>query len=295
MNVLNKWEQKFGRLGIPGLMRYIIGLNILGVIIGVVNPDLYYSYLSLDIYRILHGQVWRLFTFLLYPSYTTGEAWTNLIWFAVWALVYFQIGTSLEQMWGTFRFTLFYFSGVLITIIVTVITYVLLCTQAGSAYAMSLGSILGRGVTLEYLNQTLFLAFAFMFPDAQFLFYFIIPVKAKWMSILYLVVNGYEILDCFLNGYYYTAALIVGALLNLGLFFLLGKGRTVPKAGYQQRKRTVQYKTQTGRQTGPRHRCAICGRTEEDAPGLEFRYCSRCEGNYEYCSDHLFTHEHVHR
>ena len=37
------------------------------------------------------------------------------------------------------------------------------------------------------------------------------------------------------------------------------------------------------------HRCAICGRTEKDGEDLEFRFCSKCKGNYEYCQEHLFT------
>ena len=41
------------------------------------------------------------------------------------------------------------------------------------------------------------------------------------------------------------------------------------------------------------HKCAVCGRTDKDSPGMEFRYCSKCEGNYEYCMDHLYTHKHV--
>ena len=41
-----------------------------------------------------------------------------------------------------------------------------------------------------------------------------------------------------------------------------------------------------------RHKCAICGRTENDDPNLSFRYCSKCTGNKEYCQDHLFTHTH---
>ena len=41
------------------------------------------------------------------------------------------------------------------------------------------------------------------------------------------------------------------------------------------------------------HKCAVCGRTEKDDPNLEFRYCSKCEGNLEYCMDHLYTHKHV--
>ena len=42
-----------------------------------------------------------------------------------------------------------------------------------------------------------------------------------------------------------------------------------------------------------RHKCAVCGRTELDAPDLEFRYCSKCAGDHEYCSEHLYTHTHV--
>ena len=41
------------------------------------------------------------------------------------------------------------------------------------------------------------------------------------------------------------------------------------------------------------HKCAICGRTSIDHPELSFRFCSKCNGNYEYCQDHLFTHVHV--
>ena len=59
-------------------------------------------------------------------------------------------------------------------------------------------------------------------------------------------------------------------------------------------KRRAEYKREVKKAvTITRHKCAICGRTEKDAPELEFRYCSKCEGNYEYCQDHLFTHEHV--
>ena len=41
------------------------------------------------------------------------------------------------------------------------------------------------------------------------------------------------------------------------------------------------------------NKCAICGKTEASHADLEFRFCSKCNGNYEYCQDHLFTHEHV--
>ena len=64
-----------------------------------------------------------------------------------------------------------------------------------------------------------------------------------------------------------------------------------PKEVY--RRKAYEQKVAQAMKNMPRHKCAICGRTEKDSPELEFRYCSKCEGNYEYCQDHLFTHEHV--
>lgn len=113
MSLLDRLERtRFGKFGIPNLMRYVIGVNIVGILISLVNPTFYYSYLSLDIASILHGQVWRIFTFVLSPSgQFGGTGMVSLLWFAIWIFVYYSIGTNLERMWGTFRFNLFLFWG----------------------------------------------------------------------------------------------------------------------------------------------------------------------------------------
>ena len=119
MSLLDRLERtRFGKFGIPNLMRYVIGVNIVGILISLVNPTFYYSYLSLDIASILHGQVWRIFTFVLSPSgQFGGTGMVSLLWFAIWIFVYYSIGTNLERMWGTFRFNLFYFGGLLLVVI----------------------------------------------------------------------------------------------------------------------------------------------------------------------------------
>ncbi|MCH5264377.1 MAG: hypothetical protein J1F02_00645 [Lachnospiraceae bacterium] len=299
MNFIDRLERRFGRFGVPDLMKYVIGINILGIVLELINPNVYDLYLSLDMYKVLHGQVWRLITFVLYPSVGRDAGFVvNLIWFAIWAYVYYSIGTTLERMWGAFRFTLFYIGGVIFVVLVTLITYLVMVPSLSAEGQAGLGAYLETGVTLAYLNQTLFLAFAAMFPDAQFLLYFIVPIKAKWMLIVYLVLNGWELVQCLMAGGiggYYTAALIVGALVNFFLFYFFGKGKPGVHAAYRQKQRKAKFKQRAREPGGPRHRCAICGKTEEDAPSLEFRYCTKCEGNYEYCSEHLFTHEHVHR
>ncbi len=297
MSVLDRMERsRFGRFGIPNLMKYVIGVNIAGAILGIVNLDFYYRYLSLNVEAILHGQVWRLITFVLCPSEQIGgNSVISLLWFAIWVFVYYSIGSNLEKMWGTFRFNLFYFGGLLWVIVMTFVFYFLLRQGWMPDFMSAYMDYLRAANVMEYLNQTMFIAFAFTFPNAQFLLYFVIPVKAKWFSILYLLMDGYVFISCLRVGYYYSAATILVLLLNFLLFFLLGRGGLSPKQAFQQKKRKVEYKRKAApKHTGPRHRCVICGRTEFDAPELEFRFCSKCEGNYEYCSEHLFTHEHVH-
>lgn len=274
-------------------MIYVIAISGLGMLISMVNPYIYYQYLSLDFYQIFHhGQVWRLITFLLCPS-AGGSGSSGLFWFVIMAWVYYSIGSNLERIWGRFRFTLFYLSGIVMILIVTLAAYLIM----GIVYpAQEVGIWLGMQVTLEYVTESLFLAFALVFPDVQFLLFFIIPVKAKWLSIFYFALDAYQIIQGIMMKSYYPVALIVVSLINIFIFFFFAKGRPGMAAHARQTKRKAEFKQKMheSREKGPIHRCAICGRTELDAPELDFRYCSKCDGRYEYCSEHLFTHEHVH-
>jgi hypothetical protein len=298
--MINKLERRFGHMGIPGLIRYVLALSIFGNILNLIRPGIYTSFLSFDVYKILHGQIWRLVTFLMSPSLGRDSGFiVDLIWYVIWLSLYYFVGSNLEQQWGTFRFNLYYISGIVLIWIAGFITYFVYLFSMGTELGMQLGYYLGSGITSEYLNLSLFLAFAAMFPDVQFLLYFIIPVKAKWLGILDLVLLGVQLVVSLTGGDYVSAALIVAALVNFGIYFLSGRGRAgSSKAAYRQKKRRMEYRKKMSSAPngmGTIHRCAICGRTEKDAPHLEFRYCSKCEGNYEYCSDHLFTHQHVHQ
>lgn len=295
MNIINKMERRFGNGGIAHLIQYILGISIVGNVLNVMVPGIY-QYFYFDFDKILHGQIWRLFTFMLMPSVSRENFFIDLIWFVIWLSLYYYVGTALEQMWGTFRFNLYYFVGIALIWVIGIGGYLYYYVQMGSGAAA--GLIAGASITPDYLNLSMFLAFAALFPDMQFLVYFIIPVKAKWLGIFDLVYMGYLTVRCLVDGAYVPAALIVGAVANFAIFYFAWRGNATPAAAYRQRKRKMEYKKKAAGSTpagGPIHRCAICGRTEQDAPDLDFRYCSKCEGSYEYCSDHLFTHEHVHR
>ena len=137
----------------------------------------------------------------------------------------------------------------------------------------------------------MFLAYAFMFPDYQVLLYFIIPIKVKWLGYLDIAYLIVEVLRYGMAHYYTGMVTVIMSVFNFIVFYFLMKGKT--KMTRSQKKRKHAYKQQVRQtQTLTRHKCAICGQTELDNPNLEFRYCSRCKGNYEYCQNHLFTHEH---
>ena len=317
MNVIDKLERKFPRFGITHLMKYVICINIAGAVLaildatGVFGVPIYANYLSLDFYQIFHGQVWRLVTWLLYPiySFSGGGMMINLLWFAIWAYVYYYFGTNLERIWGKFRFNLFYLGGIFFVMLVTLVFYLVNCALTGDTgldVSQYWGWYIGMAATLEYLNETLFLAYALQNPNQTFLLYFLIPFKAKWLAFISLALLGYNLITFIIHGVFYGVVLILGALINLAIFFIFSRGSQGAGARVRQGKRRREFEkkargawshsarphesTPTG---GARHKCAICGRTELDAPQLEFRYCSRCQGNYEYCSDHLFSHTHI--
>ena len=284
MKFIDTLERKFGRFGIPNLTIYMIVCYVIGYALMIVNPGIL-NWLSLEPAYILRGQVWRLVTWVLYPPSTSG-----VLWFAIAVLFfYYPIGTSLERTIGTFKYTLYIISGVIFTILGAFILYFLL---GGNV-------LVGNVFSTYYISLSTFLAYAMCYPDMQVLLMFIIPVKMKWMAIFYVVIVVYEMIQYIMAGAWYLVIPIVASLLNFIIFYFGTKdfSRYNPKEIHRRnefrRAMEPQGRMKSGSGSVTKHKCAICGRTELDDPNLEFRFCSRCNGNYEYCQDHLFTHIHV--
>ena len=289
MKWLNKLERKYGKYAIPNLMFYVVILYVVGFVFDLIAPEFYYNYLSLDMSAVLRGQIWRLVTFIIQPPAT------NLLFVIFTLYLYYMIGRQLEFVWGSFRFNLYYFMGVLFHIIAALLAHF------NFPIALPMGTY--------YLNMSLFFAYAAIYPNQQFYLMGLIPIKVKWLAWIDAAYFGYTILQAFLplkEGVPAIYELIFKAsaleafvsILNFVVFFLMTRNmrRFSPKE--IKRKQTYRKEVQQGRQeakyaNGAKHRCHVCGRTELDDENLEFRYCSKCNGNYEYCQDHLFTHEHV--
>ena len=282
MKFLNKMERKFGRYAVRNLSAYIIAFYVAGYLMEVFTPDIF-NYLTLEPYYILHGQVWRVVTWLLVPP-SSLDLFTIIMLF-----FYYSVGNTLERTWGSFRYNVYIFGGVLAMIVGAFILYGIL---GGNV-------MFGTLFTTYYVNLSIFLAFAATYPDTQVMLYFLIPIKMKWLGIFYAVILA---LNFFTSSWIYKIMMVM-SMLNFIVYFI--GTRNLKRYSYQNQKRKWDYQKamNQGRKTEhknadgtiTRHKCAVCGRTELDGDNLEFRFCSKCEGNYEYCQDHLFTHEHVRR
>ena len=285
MTFFDRLEKRFGRFAIQGLMRYFCILYAAGFVVYLGNRPAF-ELLYLNPALVLRGQIWRLVTWLVYPP------GTSMIWGILLLFVYYSLGTTLENVWGTFRFNVFMFSGVLFHILASFVLWLM----GIPVY-----------ITPENLNLSIFLAFALSFPEMTFYLYFVIPLKAKYLAIFYGIMEVYA----FVTGGLAQKITIALCLLNLFLFFAWSG--TLRRFSPREMKRRADYRRAMSGGAGAsggdrkivpvgrtaenaktaRHKCAVCGRTELDAPELDFRFCSRCAGDYEYCSEHLYTHTHV--
>jgi len=273
MKFFYRLEYKYGKYAISNLMLYIVIMYAAGLAIQYTNPQLYWQWLSLDAEMILKGQVWRLVTFMIYPP-------TTSVFFAVIMLyMYYVWGRTMERVWGPFRFNVYFFLGVIGHIVAALVGYLVF---EESWY-----------LTTGYLNFSLFFVYAMNFPNQTILLNMILPIKAKWLAIAEAAVYLFS----FINGNASTRCEILVSMLNVLLFAVLtiDRKRLNPKIKIQNTMRKKKFRD--GVKVLPPgqaiHRCSTCGKTEKDDPDLEFRYCSKCEGNYEYCQEHLYTHEHV--
>ena len=275
--------------GIPNLMLYIVlGTAVVYVMSRIAGNTFLYYLLCFDRTAILHGQIWRLITYPL--TYSAG----NLLLTAVVLFCYYSLGRAMENIWGTLRFNLYYLSGVVMMDI----------------YCM----IFGGTADVAYLNMSLFLAYATLYPDAHFLLFFIIPIKAWIFALFDLAITLINVIMLSVPVFHFPYNLFpLVALANYFLFFgkdvlnviplswrvnarrLFHRGeRTASRPKVIPFKGAPSYEASTAQPKAPYlHRCTVCGRTDVSDPELEFRYCSRCKGYYCYCQDHINNHSHI--
>ena len=292
MNQRNRLRRKLEKYAIPNLTLYLIICYGIGYLMQYLVPA-GYQYLMLDPFLVLKGQVWRLVTWILIPPDSS-----NIFFVLITLYLYYSLGGLLERIWGTYKYNVYLFSGLLFTILGAFVLcgYSVLMgaqpTMYTGLYLLNNGSAVYFGqFSTYYINMSIFLACAASIPDVQVLLMFLFPIKVKWLGIVYGIIL---LVNC-IQGGIATWIVVIFSLLNFLVFFLRSKGKMHLSVGQIKRQQEFHQKMRSAGQTKgiTRHKCAICGRTELDGDDLEVRFCSKCNGNYEYCQYHLFTHEHV--
>jgi membrane associated rhomboid family serine protease len=269
MGMKDRLAKVIAPVAIPNVTAYLLAFQGTCMMLAWVRPD-FVETLLLDPVKVMQGEWWRVVTFLFMPP-TLSPLWALFVMYFYW-----MMGTALEANWGTARYNLFLWIAVIMSV-------------GGAFVPMALGLPAGVG-TNAYLLGSVFLAFAFLYPDFVVHIFFILPVRIKWLALLTWL--GYGV--AFLIGDWMAKALVIAAVANFLLFFwrdIIDRMRFGRKQMSRQVKRIV-------KMSGPleaaatMHKCVVCGATERSHPQVEFRYCAAC-GNKCYCMEHLQTHQHT--
>lgn len=269
MNRIERFCYNHPHFGVKNLMMYVSIANVAFWLLGAVNPVLL-SYLSFDPALILQGQVWRIVSFALYPP-STGIIAFIAFYFYYW------IGSTLEQHWGTAQFNIYFFSGIILTIIYAFVMYFI--------------TGINFRINAQYIYLSMFFSFAALFPNMQVLLFFIIPIKIKYLAYL----DAAYFLLGVISTSFPANLLPVVAVLNFLIFCGGDLLSRVPKkdsantVSFRRESRKIRKEQQSKLYN---HKCDVCGCTDTDHPELEFRYCSHCAGYHCFCEKHINNHVH---
>ncbi len=280
--------------GIPNLMLYIIIGSAIVYIFSMINGGAFlYDFLRFDKALILKGQVWRLFTYIF--TYSPG---TDAFWVLISLYFFYRLSRYVELSMGTLRYNIYYFSGVLLMDIFAM----LFCpaeavTVGGEIISPEIFSYIVYGNMAFYLHLSILLMFASTNPDSQFVILFILPVKAWFLGLVYVLLLAIDIIN--LAPFFPHNLFPLVGLLNYLIF--AGKDvanlfpfiRPAPRRKAPPYSGSVPFRKAEPKRPDYNHRCTVCGRTDVSNPELEFRYCSRCNGYYCYCEEHISNHSHI--
>ncbi len=253
---LDKLERRWRHLAIANLTIPLIAGQVAFYIIVAMDQQ-FYARLVLIPQRVFAGELWRVFTFAFEPP-TMSPIFVIFGWYILWLM-----GSGLESHWGTFRYNLY-----------------VMIAYAAMLFAAFI-SPPGMPTSL-YLGSSIFLAFAYLYPNFELCIFFLLPIKIKYLALL-------TWFFLFLSVAQGSWLMPLASVANFLIFF----GRDLFWRAKAGNRRIVEQRRRIRNEQLPFHECAICGITEKTHPNTDFRYCSKCDGDYEYCEEHLRTHEHV--
>ncbi|MEJ1971160.1 MAG: hypothetical protein WDM96_01115 [Lacunisphaera sp.] len=268
MGLFNRLERILGRFAIPNLSLYLIGGQVMFFGFSLLG--------HFDLWRIvlvpadvLAGEYWRLFSFVLVPPVSGQLSLTGALFLGISWYFFYMISQAPGKLLGRLPLQ--------------------------PVFLRRLGADRGRRLShagnadqLRFFAVSVFLAFALLNPDFELYLFFILPVKIKWFALVMWL--GYAFV--FVTG---TWNIRLAVLASVGNFLLFFTGEIVQriKTGRRHMQQQVRRTAMREADDAPRHRCVVCGKTDQTDPKMEFRYCSQCVGEECYCSEHIRNHVHT--
>ena len=297
--------------GISNLMLYIcLGTGLVTFANMMNGGNILYDLLCFDKDAILHGQVWRLVSWLL-----TEQLAGNPVLSVLFLYFFYRLGCAVEMSIGTFKFNLFYLGGVVLMDLfamifcpteTVIISNMVIPPEVFTVFYSNMA---------YYLHLSMVLAFSTMYPDSQFMVLMLIPIKAWVLALIDLILIGISVFNlCYPVMFFPHCLFPLIGLLTYFIFFGADMHNLLPlswRVKLQRKKRgknnqtasrpkVVPFTSPSNQHSAPSHpqasythKCTVCGRTDASNPELEFRYCSRCKGYHCYCEDHINNHTHV--
>ena len=259
MKFLNRLERKFGHFAIPNLTLSLVTLQGLTFFLAYAYPD-FIQKILLTHEKLFAGEWWRLFTVLVIPPPMSPL-------FLIFFLYFFAlIGNTLEAQWGTFKFNLYILIGYIATVLVVLIP--------------------GAIVSNVFLMGSIFVAFAWLFPEFEILIFFVFPVKMKWLGLASWIL----MLIAFITGDWAAKAQVAAGSLSFLIFFHADLWQSLRTS--RRKFKGQMARAQSEEAKPPLHVCAQCGVTDQSDRKMEFRYCPLCTGTPAYCINHIQNHQH---
>ncbi len=284
---IDRFCAKHPNFGIPNLMKIIvfgqIAVYLVNMLTYVMFAQNFVGYLQFVPALILNGQVWRLVTWVVVPNASSPFMLLLTCYFYYW------IAAMLEREWGTARFTLFYLGGMVLSVVLG---------MALGLGQMNLTHTIASLNLSYYLNRARFRVLAGLDGEMQVLRFLVGPVKMRWLALIDVVLVIVDMVALFKLGYWMLALVPLASFIN---FFIFTWPFWQAKLGIVRHKtdpKVIHFKQaqkQAQETKGYHHKCAVCGITDADDPDMEFRYCSKCDGYYCYCANHINNHVHIHK
>ena len=239
MNWIDKLEKRFGGFAIQNLALYLVAGQV------IVWSLVWFKFATVDLFMFnpilfAQGQIWRAFTFIFVPPVTMHPIFLAFAWYIFW-----MMSSALEREWGVFKYNLFIWLAIIFTLVSSLIFPRVLYSN-------------------NYIALTVFFAFATLYPDFEFLMFFILPVKVKWLALLALA----GLLYSFAIGTWPSRVIILVSVSNYLLFF----GRDLYQVFYLRKRRMEHQKKVEAMEEEPFHSCGVCGATDKSNPERSFRY-----------------------